>query len=167
MGVSLRHVAAEAGVSMGMVQHHFRTKQAMLDYAMDRVLDDAYARVAEELSETSTPRDRVRALLIQMLPLDEQRSNELRIVTCRTAYMVVRPELLAVVRTDSQRFRVSMAETIRAAPGVAPGTDPDQQAIALIASVSGLAMHVLAGGCSRDIALAVFENLLDQVFGPA
>ena len=28
--VSLRHVAAEAGVSTGMVQHYFRTKDEMM-----------------------------------------------------------------------------------------------------------------------------------------
>lgn len=32
--VSLRHVAAEAGVSPGMVQHYFRTKDEMMAFAM-------------------------------------------------------------------------------------------------------------------------------------
>ena len=32
--VSLRHVAAEAGVTAGMVQHYFPSKEAMMDFAM-------------------------------------------------------------------------------------------------------------------------------------
>lgn len=36
-GASLRHVAAEADVSMGLVQHYFRTKEEMLGFAMAAV----------------------------------------------------------------------------------------------------------------------------------
>ena len=35
-GVSVRKVAARAGVSIGAVQHHFPTKDAMLAAAMER-----------------------------------------------------------------------------------------------------------------------------------
>ena len=33
--ISLRNVAAEAGVSMGMVQHYFTTKDQMLRFAVE------------------------------------------------------------------------------------------------------------------------------------
>ncbi|MGH3910171.1 MAG: TetR/AcrR family transcriptional regulator, partial [Pseudonocardiaceae bacterium] len=35
--VSLRHVAHEAGVSAGMVQHYFRTKDEMMTFALEVV----------------------------------------------------------------------------------------------------------------------------------
>jgi TetR/AcrR family transcriptional regulator, transcriptional repressor of bet genes len=34
--VSMRDVAAEAGVSLGMVQHYFRSKDEMLLFALDQ-----------------------------------------------------------------------------------------------------------------------------------
>ena len=37
--VSLRDVAGEAGVSLGMVQHYFRSKDEMLLFALDHMRD--------------------------------------------------------------------------------------------------------------------------------
>lgn len=48
--VSLRHVAAEAGVSAGMVQHYFRTKDEMMAFAMAVVRERGQIRVTEALA---------------------------------------------------------------------------------------------------------------------
>lgn len=77
--VSLRRVAAEAAVSMGLVQHYFRTREQMLLFAMDSAAEQVaqrYTAALAELPDPPLPREAVRALLVQMLPLDEQRRGE-------------------------------------------------------------------------------------------
>ena len=80
-GVSLRQVAAEAGVSMGLVQHDFRTKDDMLVFSLD-VMDqrtgDRFMAALAELPDPPPPRAAVRAFLTQMLPLDPERHAENR-----------------------------------------------------------------------------------------
>src|SRR5882672_3256212 len=73
--VSLRQVAAEAGVSMGLVQHYFDSRERMLLFALDSVSERAREHIAAELAghPEPSPRAVARALLTQVLPLDEQR----------------------------------------------------------------------------------------------
>ena len=70
-GLSIRAVAARAGVAIGTVQHWFPTKQAMLLAAMDRV-----AQIAEQASDArlsqADPDDRVRAGDLDTALLDER-----------------------------------------------------------------------------------------------
>ncbi|MGL5817052.1 MAG: TetR/AcrR family transcriptional regulator, partial [Phycicoccus sp.] len=46
-GVSVRAVAGRAGVSIGAVQHHFPTKEAMLLAANDRIGTVVVERITE------------------------------------------------------------------------------------------------------------------------
>src|ERR671910_1577923 len=72
-GVSLRHVAAEAGVSTGMVQHYFRTKDEMMTFALGMVMDRIRERSqadAAPASASASACELVRRLLLQVLPLD-------------------------------------------------------------------------------------------------
>ncbi len=50
-GLSVRRVAAEAGVSIGAVQHHFRTKDALLVAAADHVTMQFQARAEQRAHE--------------------------------------------------------------------------------------------------------------------
>src|SRR5256885_2732805 len=79
--VSLRHVAAEAAVSMGQVQHYFATKGEMLRFALDvvseRVADRIGRRVAALTDDgRDDPYTLVRTMLAELLPLDEERRLE-------------------------------------------------------------------------------------------
>jgi len=73
-GASVRRVAAEAGVSPGLVQHYFRTREQMLLFA----LESAAARMAARYDPTAerSPQLAVRELLTQFLPLDGERRAE-------------------------------------------------------------------------------------------
>ena len=73
--VSLRAVAAQAGVTLGLVQHHFKTKAGLRD-AVDQLIVDyfaaAIAEVAEEgtIAEITAARDKaVRQMLEQNPPV--------------------------------------------------------------------------------------------------
>lgn len=51
---TLRGVAAAAGVSLGLVQHHFATKAGLIKAVDDYVVDVVIAPMAEPISEQST-----------------------------------------------------------------------------------------------------------------
>jgi AcrR family transcriptional regulator len=51
---TLRAVAAAAGVSLGLVQHHFATKAGLIKAVDDYVLDIMITPIAQPIAETST-----------------------------------------------------------------------------------------------------------------
>lgn len=167
--VSLRHVAAEAGVSAGMVQHYFRTKDEMMTFALQVVRENVQARLA------SLPADLdnlalVRALLMQMLPLDEPRWLEGHVGLAFHARSAIQPGLADQLRADNETLRAFLAEQVRAAQrtGGAPTTpDPTDAATSLIAMVEGLSMQVLTRYYPPDTARAALESHLHSLFGSA
>ncbi|GAA2441717.1 TetR/AcrR family transcriptional regulator [Streptomyces macrosporus] len=171
--VSLRHVAAEAGVSTGMVQHYFRTKDEMMTFAMETVGERTEARLTaavEALGESPAPKALVRTLLTGLLPLDEPRRAEGRVALAFLAYSAARPRVAAALREDAAGMREVLAGRIRAAQdaGDAPEElDPDHAATALLALVDGLGVHVLGEHYAPETALAVLDAHLDTVFGPS
>ena len=164
MDVSLRHVAAEAGVTAGMVQHYFRTKDEMMIFALDVIS----ARVQARLTDEEDPRLLVRALLVQLLPLDADRVLEGRVAVAYHAYAATRPDVAARLRQDSAGMRAAVAGHIRAAraPGHPGPLDPEIAATGLLALLEGLAVHVLGGHLDPGDALATLDAHLDMAFGP-
>lgn len=171
--VSLRHVATEAGVSTGMLQHYFRTKDEMMTFALDVVGENVQARLAaaaDELGESPSPDAQIRALLIQLLPLDEPRRVEGRVALEFHAYAAKRPAVAATLSEDTARMREFMADQIRhaqAASETPARIDPAHAATALLALVEGLNVHVLGKYFTPDTALAVFEAHLNTLFDPS
>lgn len=168
--VSLRHVAAEAGVSTGMVQHYFGTKDELMLFALDLVSQGVQARLArraESLGDDPAPRTLVRSLLVEILPLDAERAAEGRVSLAFLAYAAVHPHVGAGLSESIGQMRAFIADRIRAAQAAGEATtaiDPDHAATALLALVDGLGVHVLAGHYSPDDALAVFDAHLDTIF---
>lgn len=161
--VSLRHVATEAGVSTGMVQHYFRTKDEMMAFALDVVSDRIQARAEASIDSAASPKDIVRALLIQLLPLDKTRQLEGHVGLAFLAYSAVKPAMATRLRESAVEMRVVLADMIRAAQR-STNLDPDQAAVALFALVDGLGVQILGHQESPDVALAAFDAHLDLLF---
>src|SRR3954453_16898197 len=53
-GTSLRAVAAAAGVSLGLVQHHFATKAGLIKAVDDYVLAVVISQITQPIPETSS-----------------------------------------------------------------------------------------------------------------
>ncbi|MDD7938592.1 TetR/AcrR family transcriptional regulator [Actinomycetospora lutea] len=165
MDVSLRHVAAEAGVTAGMVQHYFRTKDEMMIFALDVVAARVQARLEDDPDATGDdPRRLVGALLVQLLPLDADRELEGRVAVAYHAYAATRPDVAARLRQDTEGMRAAVAGRIRAAGHAGP-LDPEIAATGLLALVEGLAVHVLGGHLAPDAARATLDGHLDVAFG--
>ncbi len=167
--VSLRHVAAEAGVTSGMVQHYFRNKDEMVVFAMEVVKTNISARNATDAPGEDAPiADVVRALFVQLLPLDETRRTEGRVALAFLAYAAARPEIGTAVRADNALLREVITERIRTAQAVEQirtDLDAEHLATALMALVEGLGIQALGGDYSPETALAVFDSHVDLLFG--
>jgi AcrR family transcriptional regulator len=165
--VSLRHVAAEAGVTSGMVQHYFRTKDEMMAFALAVVRERSEARLAAAaaaLGPDPSPRQVLRTIVAEVLPVDEPRRADGRVALAFLAYTAVRPEAAAPLRADNAEMLAFMAERIRAG-GPRPGIDPDRAAVGLLALMEGLGVHLLGGLYDPESALAALDAQLDTIFG--
>ncbi|RGD57727.1 TetR family transcriptional regulator [Kitasatospora xanthocidica] len=70
--LTMREVAQEAGISLGQLQHYFGSRAQMLTFAMDFAGEQSGLRVGRalaELGERPHPRDVLRAMLVELLPL--------------------------------------------------------------------------------------------------
>lgn len=165
--VSLRSVAAEAGVSMGLVQHYFGTKHQMVGFAMDTVAERVAQRHAAEvahLPQPPAPRAAVRALLVQFVPTDQARRQEGHTLLGLLIGGPPDDPLAGRLRDGMRELREVVAGQIAEA-GIAP--DPETATTVLLGLTDGLAVHVIGGYLTPAAALAALDVHLDSVFGPA
>ena len=158
--VSLRHVAAEAGVSAGMVQHYFRTKDEMMVFALDVVRDRGTARVnaaVAALGPSPAPRLLLRTLLTALLPLDDETRADGRVALAFLAYTAVRPATAPALREGTQQMLGFVTSLL-------PGGDP-ARAAGVLALMEGLGMYLLGGQYTPAQALTALDTHLDLLFG--
>jgi AcrR family transcriptional regulator len=169
--VSLRHVAAEAGVTSGMVQHYFRTKDEMMAFAMEVVRERNQARLTEamgRLGASPAPRDLIRTMVRELLPVDEPRRADGRVAMAFLAYTAVRPAAAAPLQKETAELVTFIAQQIRTAQAAGdgdPGIDPDDAAVGLLAVMEGLGIYLLGGHYTPDTALAALDAHLELIFG--
>ena len=145
-GVSVRKVAARAGVSIGMVQHHHPTKRAMLAAASEAV-SRSFAARAEAAVEGLPPREALRELCRQLLPLDAARAAEGRVWLAFVAAAVVDDDLAARHTEGWQEVEDLLAGLVarcRRGDGAAVDAADRASAGGLLATLDGLAVGGVA-----------------------
>lgn len=142
-GVSVRVVAAEAGLSVGAVQREFRTKDELLRFA----LDFSIAEVADRFSririgpESLTFAEGMRAVLVDLLPTDDRRRAQARIWAAfyaRAAVDQVFAEKLADLDAQARANLAAALGYAREQGELAPGLDPEVLAELLLVMIDGL-----------------------------
>lgn len=171
--VSLRHVAAEAGVSTGLVQHYFASKDEMLLFALDtlnqRVSQRVAARVAA-LPNPDAPRSLVRTVLLEMLPLDQERRDDAVVGFAFLAQAAVRPAIASTLQASFAQLQGFVSGEIQRAQEAGEtqaGLDPERETLTLLALLDGITAQILAGQRSPETGLAVLEYHLDDLFPAA
>jgi TetR/AcrR family transcriptional regulator, transcriptional repressor of bet genes len=160
--VSLRQVAAEAGVSMGMVQHYFTDKEEMVLFALSSMTEQVSRRIGEAFAGLpDDPRQRVRAVLVEMLPLDDERRLEAQVAVTFLAHAPVDRRIAEYLRSGYAEGHAYLTDQLRTAGIPAP----EREAGLLFAVTDGLTAHTLAGHHEPAEALAVFDAHLARVFG--
>ncbi len=159
--VSLRHVAAAADVSAGMVQHYFRTKDEMMAFALSVVRERSEARVTaaiRELGDEPAPRLLLRTMIVALLPLDDRSRDEGRVALAFLAYSAVRPAAGSSLARDT-------SELVGFVAGLLPGPHPAAAASSLLALMEGLGVYLLGGQYTNEQALDALDAYLDLLFG--
>src|SRR6185312_13718647 len=170
----MREVAAEAGVSLRLVQYYFGTKEELLLAAMQHLAaqfsDRAMARIRQSRQGDGPagPRDIIGAILAEGLPADDERRTFSVLYTAYFALSLTDPALAIspLVRNSNAVIDVIAAQLHRAqAAGDMPaGLDPDLEAISLMTMSAGLGTSVLGGHSSPGQAQAVIDYHLDRLF---
>ena len=168
-----REVAADAGVSLRLVQYYFGTKEELLLAGMQYLAARFAARAAARFKEASrsevpaSPRDVIAAILAEALPADDDRRTFHVIYTAYLALSLTDPALaIAPLVKNSDTVIHVVAAQLRAAQAADTPAhlDPDLEAFSLLAMSAGLATSVLAGQSSIQQAQAVIDYHLDRLF---
>jgi AcrR family transcriptional regulator len=166
--ISLRKVAAEAGVSMGMVQHYFTTKDEMLRFAMEMISEDVKARIQARvaaMSEPPTPRLLVETMLTEMIPQPARRESELAAAAVFIMRFTLKPESAAKFAASGEAVKTLLVDQIRLARPDAPADIVERDAGALLAMLDGLMFAIVTHQQTAESALAILRAQLDHVFG--
>ncbi|WP_328615378.1 TetR/AcrR family transcriptional regulator [Amycolatopsis sp. NBC_00355] len=169
--VTLRAVAAEAGISMNLVQYYFPAKEDMLRFAWERMAELSAERATGGIVAalgTGDERAVVRAYLAGVLPSDE-RSRTLCAV--QIAYFAVdvtrgsrQPDQEALlphlVRGLADQIRLAQSKN-----GVPADLDAEREADTLATMAAGLVSGILVGAYTDEQAAALVDYRLDRLFG--
>src|ERR1700759_2771276 len=156
----LREVAAEAGLSVRLIQYYFGTKEQLLLYATQylatQLSDRVRARVRAVGGAAAGPRAVIEAILAEALPDDEDSRVFNVIWTSYLALSLTDPALdMGPLIKDSDVVMDVVAGQLRAAQQAGqrpPGLDAAIEATSLLALSAGLGNSVLIG--DRDAAQA-------------
>ncbi|MGA4803402.1 TetR/AcrR family transcriptional regulator [Streptomyces lavendulocolor] len=193
-GVSLRDVAAEADISLGRLQHYFRTKDEMLLFALRHINSLADQRIRErigalaagpgsgagtgtgpsaeseaEADQGPPPRAVLRECLMGMLPLDEKSRVGTLVGAAYFARAIHDERLREEAREGIPRLAELLAGLLRSARerGETAGgraLDPYTEAMLLISLVDGLTAYTLLGVQTGEEAAQRLDAHLDRLF---
>jgi AcrR family transcriptional regulator len=140
--VSIRSVAAASGWSSGALRHYFATRAELMAFACEQVIEQVTGRVSA-MRPAGDPRERVRAVLLETMPVDAARHVEASIAFAFLALGLGDPALARVQRLHfTSMYELCLGLVRQLAPGAA---NHETVARRMHAVVDGLTVHVLAG----------------------
>jgi AcrR family transcriptional regulator len=172
--VTVARTASRAGISVGLVQHYFPSKDDMLLNAFERVSAAVAARVARVVGEGTrherTIAEILLAALAEHLPLDGPRRAEFRVIRVFAGRALDNPALAEVDARTAAELHAQIARAV--GNGVECGeVEPDMDAVAAAAAArvaavaEGLATQVYRGGPgAAERALDALRAELGSVF---
>lgn len=164
--ISLRKVAAEAGVSMGMVQHYFTTKDEMLRFALEMISEDVQARIRARVAsmpQPLTPRGLVETVLTEMIPRPSRRRTELDAAAVFIRRFMLKPGSAAHLAAGGAELKALLTEQIRLSRDSGDDT-AERDAGGLLAMLDGLMFAIVTGEQTSEGALDILHTQLDHVF---
>jgi AcrR family transcriptional regulator len=169
--VSFSRVAAEAGISVGLIQHYFAGKDVLLRFAYDEAVSRMSERVrvrvrngeAADLPTAEVLLDS----LAELLPLDEERDVEYRVRQGLQAQALHHASLAEVaLRAGSGLlgYVTTVVENGVERGEVEPDTDAVLAARMILATLQGLADQVALAGAGAFPARDVLRRVIGTVF---
>jgi TetR/AcrR family transcriptional repressor of bet genes len=159
---TFREVAAEAGVSVRLVQYYFGSKDALLLATQQHVAARATARLTALIKSVDPPRVRLRTILRSFIPTDEEsRENMLMFVALHTASLVD-PTL---ARREARHVPDALHRTVKkllVEAGLPRQADAENEAAILISVVPSLAQVVLDGSMKAKRAFEIIDYAIGK-----
>ncbi len=169
---TFRQVAAEAGISVRLVQHYFGTKATLLDTTLQHVGERAIARLMKRIEATDgSARAVLEAFLKSFVPDDEEsRVAGLMFASlhAETVVAVLGDDPTSTKRETERETEVEMMQnTIREQLQRGPlvdGIEPDCEARLMTGLITGLGQYVLSDTFTAEQAYDVIDYQLDRLF---
>lgn len=161
---TVRHVAAEAGVSVGLVQHYFSTKDELLLFALRSVGEELGARLAARIGALPEPRDPyevIRITLAERLPRTARQRTHVQALVFWLGRVIDDPAATRYLVEGTNVLRDHLAAQIRL---LSTEVDTELVAEALLAFADGLSSHVLQNLHTPEHAVAILTDHLNHVF---
>ncbi|ANP52513.1 AcrR family transcriptional regulator [Streptomyces griseochromogenes] len=169
--VGMRDVAAEAGVSLRLVQYYFETKEKLLLHGLQQLARRFEERAAARVraaGQAPGPRATIEAVLTAALPTDEESRTFHLVYTSYAVLSVTDPALAAqpfIKNPDAAES--ALVELLRQAEEgdlIRPDVDVELEAVSLLAMSAGLGTSVLVGQRSAKSAAMILDHHLDRIF---
>ncbi|PNG17717.1 TetR family transcriptional regulator [Streptomyces cahuitamycinicus] len=169
--VTMRAVAAEAGMSLNLVQYYFDSKAKLMHAALERLEQQSHQRWSKRLADLPQPPTAhafIEAFLAEALPTDEA-SRAFHLVWTSYAVLAMTDRELAAEPfvAGPDRLERQLTDVLSRAQrdgALAGGRDPAAEAARLLALSHGLGTGVLVGQRSAEAAMAILRAHLDQLF---
>lgn len=156
---SVRAVASRAGVSIGAVQHHFRTKEQMLEAAMAEVSAQIAGAFAPEQTAGLSASDLLRTFALTIGCADEELGAYAGVWLDFASASRVRPGLEAIHAQAAADMRAALTRLILAVRGEdADAAAAEADAVLLSLTLDGIAT---ARAAEPGMTTARAEGLVD------
>lgn len=167
-GVTLRKVAAQAGVSMGLVQHYYDTRADMIRDAIDRAVAALNRRIEAAVAQAPAPNAEtiLRACLRAVLAGDAEGLRLTRLSVAVVSQSISDPSLAAVLGHGDEELLDFTGELIAGARR--ERGKPDRGDVRIDADIcwtlaTGLGVDVALGRRTAEVAAGVLDHHLDGV----
>jgi TetR/AcrR family transcriptional regulator, transcriptional repressor of bet genes len=172
-GTTILQVAAEAGLSPGLVMFHFKSKRQLLLALLDWLLaTTTVLHVGDDIARLAAPLERLIALLRQEMQRLSREPLRIRLTfdywTAGIRDAEIRSRLRAEFDRYREAFRPLATAVLHTEPERFPGVTPDGLAAVAVSFIKGCAVQSMIDPVHFDIAqyLAAAEGLMAQLETP-
>lgn len=169
--VTMRELAAEAGYANGALARYFPDKESVLRAAFTRAFDATNERARAAIGDQGGM-TALRLLCLEIMPLDEVRLREARVVIGFWDYAAGDPELVRFFEAAMEEWRQQVRMYLRQAQStgeVAPGCSHELVIDTMLALMMGLQINALfSPGHNTPVRqMALLDAFLDDIRRPS
>ncbi|WP_214110699.1 TetR/AcrR family transcriptional regulator [Acrocarpospora catenulata] len=168
--VTMRSVAAEANISLRLVQYYFETKEKLLLAALDHLAGRQRERIQTRVRDTDAPDDPrtiIEAVLTESLPTDQDSRTFHLVYTAYAVHAATDPALAAqpFLRAPDtmEHFLADQLRHAQRDGTLPPHRDAHTEAAILLALSAGLGTAVLLGQRTAENATTAISYHLDHL----
>jgi TetR/AcrR family transcriptional regulator, transcriptional repressor of bet genes len=170
--LTVRAVAAEAGVSHALVLFHFGRKEQLVRDLLNWVLDTtSVLHVSEDIARFPHARDRFHALLEQEVTRQSHQPEHTRLFleywTLGAHHEEIRTRIAAELERYREALRITMEDLIGEDPMLFPGATADGLAAVAVSWIQGCAVQAMVapGRFDTDDYLAAMRGMIARPGG--